>query len=68
MAELLRTKEKEEELTTADLASYGIAQKQPDVPKLVKGQETETPSESLASLPSLVVLTQLRRRLGPQPA
>ena len=38
MAELLKTKE--EELTTADLASYGIAQKQPDGPKLVKGQET----------------------------
>jgi hypothetical protein len=40
MAELLRTKEAE--LTTADLASYGIAQKQPDRPKLVKDQEPET--------------------------
>jgi|SRR5271157_970767 len=40
MAELLKTKE--EELTTADLASYGIAQKQADGPKLVKVQETET--------------------------
>jgi hypothetical protein len=40
MAELLRTKEAE--LTTADLASYGIAQKQPDGPKLVKDQEPET--------------------------
>ncbi len=39
MAELKR---KEEELTTAELASYGIAQKQPDGPKLVKGQEPET--------------------------
>ena len=38
MAELKR---KEEELTTADLASYGIAQKQPDGPNLVKGQEPE---------------------------
>ena len=40
MAEPLKTKE--EELTTADLASYGIAQKQADGPKLVKVQETET--------------------------
>ena len=40
MAELLTTKEAE--LTTADLASYGIAQKQPDGPKLVKDQEPET--------------------------
>ena len=40
MAEQLRTKEAE--LTTADLASYGIAQKQPDGPKLVKDQEPET--------------------------
>ena len=30
-------KRKEEELTTADLASYGISPKQPDGPKLVKG-------------------------------
>ena len=40
MAELLKTKESE--LTTADLASYGIPPKQPDGPKLVKGQEPET--------------------------
>jgi|SRR5208282_468614 len=39
MAELKR---KEEELTTAELASYGIAQKQPDGPKLVKGQAPAT--------------------------
>ena len=39
MAELKR---KEGELTTAELASYGIAQKQPEGPKLVKGQELET--------------------------
>jgi hypothetical protein len=40
MAELLKTKEAE--LTTADLASYGVAQKQPDGPKLVKVQEPGT--------------------------
>ena len=40
MAELLKTKE--EELTTADPASYGITRKQTDGPKLVKVQETET--------------------------
>ena len=39
MAEL---KTKEGELTTAELASYGIAPKQSDGPKLVKGQEPET--------------------------
>ena len=39
MAEL---KTKEGELTTAELARYGIAPKQPDGPKLVKGQEPET--------------------------
>jgi len=39
MAEL---KTKEEELTTADLANYSTAQKQPDGPKLVKGHEPET--------------------------
>ena len=39
MAELKR---KEGELTTADLAGHGVAQKQPDGPKLVKGQEPKT--------------------------
>jgi hypothetical protein len=39
MAELKR---KEGELTTAELAGYGVAQKQPDGPKLVKGQKPET--------------------------
>ena len=39
MAELKR---KEEELTTAELASYGIPEKQPEGPKLVKGPEPET--------------------------
>ena len=40
MAELRR---KEGELSTADLASSGGTQKQPDGPKLVKGPEPETP-------------------------
>ena len=39
MAELRRV---EEELTTAELASDAIPPKQPDGPKLVKGQESET--------------------------
>jgi hypothetical protein len=39
MAEL-RTKEGD--LTTADLASFGILPKQPEGPKLVKGQEPKT--------------------------
>jgi hypothetical protein len=38
MAELKRI---EEELPAAELTSYGIPQKQPDRPKLVKGQEPE---------------------------
>jgi hypothetical protein len=45
MAELKR----KEELTTAELASYGVAQKQPDGPKLVKGQEPETPDKAAAA-------------------
>jgi len=45
MAELKR---KEGELTTAELASYGVAQKQPDGPKLVKGQETGTLDQAAA--------------------
>ena len=40
MAELKR---KEEQLTMAELASYGPAQKQPDGPKLVNGQEPRNP-------------------------
>jgi hypothetical protein len=39
MAELKRT---EEELPAAALASYGTPPKQPEGPKLVKGQEPET--------------------------
>ncbi len=39
MAELKRI---DEEMSTAELASYGIPAKQPDRPKLVKSQEPET--------------------------
>lgn len=39
MAELRR---KEEDITTAELASYSLPPKQPDGPKLVKVQEPET--------------------------
>ena len=45
MAEL---KTKEEELTTAERANYGVAQKQPEGPKLVKGQEPETLDKATA--------------------
>ena len=45
MAELTR---KEGELTTADLASYGIPPKHPEGPKLVKGQEPEAPNSATA--------------------
>jgi hypothetical protein len=46
MAELLKTKE--EELETAGLASYGVPAKEPDGPKLVKGQEPETLDKAAA--------------------
>jgi hypothetical protein len=46
MAELKR---KEEEFTTADLASYSVVQKQPDGPKLVKGQEPKAVDEAAAA-------------------
>ncbi len=39
---------KEEELTTKELANYGITQKQPEGPKLVKGQAPETLSRAAA--------------------
>ena len=39
MAEVKRIAE---EMSTAELASYGIPAKQPEGPKLVKGQEPET--------------------------
>jgi hypothetical protein len=45
MAELKRI---EEELPTAALASYGIPAKQPEGPKLVKGQEPETLDKAAA--------------------
>jgi hypothetical protein len=45
MAELKR---KEEELTTAELASYGIPEKQPEGPKLVKSLEPETLDKAAA--------------------
>jgi hypothetical protein len=47
MAELKR---KEGELTTAELASHGVAQKQPDGPKLVKGQEPEKTLDKAAAV------------------
>jgi hypothetical protein len=50
MAELKR---KEEELTTAELARDGNPSKQPEGPKLVKGQELETLDKAIeASEPS----------------
>jgi hypothetical protein len=47
MAELLNTKEAE--LTTAELANYGITQKPPDAPKPVKGQE-RAPLDGVAAV------------------
>jgi hypothetical protein len=41
-------KTKEGELTTADLASHGSAPKQPNGPKLVKGQEPEVLNSAAA--------------------
>jgi hypothetical protein len=46
MAELKR---KEEELTTAELASYGIPPKQPEGPKLVKGPKPKTLDRATAT-------------------
>jgi hypothetical protein len=45
MAEL---KIEERELTTADLASFGVAQEQPDGSRLLKGTEPETPTKVAA--------------------
>ena len=45
MAELKR---KEGELTTAELAGYGAEEKQPDGPKLVKGQERQALDKATA--------------------
>ena len=55
MAELKR---KEGELTTADLARYGVAQKQPEGPKLVKGQEPETPDNAAAVSKPMPLLSE----------
>jgi hypothetical protein len=52
MAEL---KSIEEELPTAGLASYGTPPKQPEGPKLVKGQELET-LDRAATIPEPVLL------------
>jgi hypothetical protein len=46
MAEL---KTKDEELTTAELASHGLPPTHPDGPKLVKGQEPETLARAAAT-------------------
>ena len=48
MAELNR---KEEELTTAELASYGVTEKQPEGLKLVKGQAPEGLDRAAVSEP-----------------
>jgi hypothetical protein len=45
---MAKLKRKEGELTTAELASYGIPQKQPDGPKLVKSPEPETLDKAAA--------------------
>jgi hypothetical protein len=45
MAEVKRI---DEEMSTAELASYGIPAKQPDRPKLVKSQEPETLDRGVA--------------------
>ena len=39
----------ERELTTADLASFGVAHEPPDEPKLLKGTEPETPPKAAAA-------------------
>ena len=55
MAEL---KTKDEELTTADLATYGIPSKQPEGPKLVKGQEPETLDKAVAVLQPMPLFSE----------
>ena len=55
MAEL---KTKEGELTAADLASYGIPPKQPEGPKLVKGQEAETLDRPAAVLKPMPLFSE----------
>ena len=55
MAELKR---KEEELTTAELASYGIPEKQPEGPKLVKSPEPETLDKAAAVSEPMPLFTE----------
>jgi|SRR5579859_1051504 len=55
MAELKR---KEEELTTAELASYGIPEKQPEGPKLVKSPERETLDKAAAVSKPMPLFTE----------
>ena len=55
MAELKR---KEGELTTAELASYGVPPKQPEGPKLVKGPEPETLSQAASVLEPMPLLSE----------
>jgi hypothetical protein len=42
-------KTREDELTPDELASYGISPKQPDEPKPVKSQESETREEAVTT-------------------
>jgi hypothetical protein len=56
MAEL---KTKNEELTTAELATFGIPSKQPEGPKLVKGQEPETLDKAVAVSQPMPLFTEL---------
>lgn len=55
MAELKR---KEGELTTAELASYGIPPKELEGPKLVKGQEPQTLDVAVAVPPSVAMFPE----------
>ncbi len=45
---MVELKRKEGELTTADLASFGIRPEHPEGLKLVKGQEPEPPNGAAA--------------------
>jgi hypothetical protein len=55
VAELKRN---EEELTTTELASYGVPQKQSDRPKLVKSPEPETPDRAVAVSEPMPLFTE----------
>jgi hypothetical protein len=56
MAEL---KAKEGRLTDADLASFGMSPKQPDGPKVMKGQEPETLDSGAAVLEPMPLFSEL---------